>query len=234
MKGAVPALVYLALLAGCRKDQPSPSAPTPSAEALADRARPVVDEPVADEIAEAAPPASSVDEALVVKYLGFREKVLERAQTVVAQLKSPPAGKEADVDARMAASVRMQERTKAWGEQMRAVEESARKELGLSRDEVVAVGQVVTEVLSVRQVWKMSGGDEAVTAARADLARLSQKDRAAAQAALAKKEEGFAVMRDARSARKRFGDKAVDAVLAHEDALWKVQREGSKLLSEVY
>jgi hypothetical protein len=41
-------------------------------------------------------------------------------------------------------------------------------------------------------------------------------------------------MREARSARARFGDAAVDAVLAHEDALWKVQQDGARVMAEVY
>jgi hypothetical protein len=80
----------------------------------------------------------------------------------------------------------------------------------------------------------MSGGDEALAKARAELASLPPARRRAAQKALARNEQGFSEMREARSARKRFGDAAVEAVLAHEEALWKVQQDGARVMAEVY
>jgi hypothetical protein len=80
----------------------------------------------------------------------------------------------------------------------------------------------------------MSGGDRVLQKARAEVAGLPPARRPAAERALARNEQGFLDMRDARSARKRFGDPAVDAVLAQEDALWKVQQDGARVMSEVY
>lgn len=233
MKRAVLLVVGFALLSGCKREPP-PASPSPSAaEALANHATPVVDEPVVDEIAETELPSSKVDDALVQKYLTYRQQVVERARKLLKTMRAADAGVK-PASSRVAGLVRAQQATELWGEQMRKVEEKVREELSLSREDVVAVGQVTAEVLASRQIWRVSGGDEAVVAARAELQKLPKAERAKAEKRLETKAAGFVKMRDAQSARTRFGDAAVDAVLQHEDALISVQREGSKIMAGVY
>ena len=234
MKRLVFLLAGFALVSGCKREAPSESPSPASAEALADRGTPVVDEPVVDEIAEAALPSSKVDAALVQKYLTYRKQVVARARKILETMRAADAGVKTAANSRIAGSVRAQQATESWGEQMRQVEETVRSELSLSREDVVAVGQVTAEVLAARQIWRVSGGDEAVVAARAELEKLPKAERAKAEKRLETKAAGFVQMRDAQSARKRFGDAAVDAVLQHEDALISVQREGSKIMAGVY
>ncbi len=235
MKNAVLLLAGFALLSGCKRESPAPSdVPSPAAAgALADRGTPVADEPVVDEIGEAVLPSVKVDAAMVQKYLTYRQRVVERARQLVEKMRAADAGVKA-ADSRVAGSVRAQQATESWGEQMREVEENIRKELSLSREDVVAVGQVATQVLAARQIWRMSGGDDAVVAARAELEKLPRVERASAEKRLEARAAGFVQMRDAHAARKRFGDAAVDAVVQHEDALNEVQREGSRIMASVY
>jgi hypothetical protein len=188
----------------------------------------------ADQIAAHAAPGVVVNEALVLRYLQYRKRVVEHGRTAVESYrKANPRPRGGNGEA-TAGSVRAARATEEFAVRMRALEEAARAEVGLSRDEAAAVGQVAGEVLSARQLWRMSGGDEAVERARAQLASVPAGKRRAAEQALARNERGFIEMREARSARKRFGDAAVDAVLAHEDALWKVQQEGMRVMAEVY
>lgn len=199
--------------------------------------------PGADQIAARVAPGVNVDEALVRRYLTYRLTVVERGEAAVEAFQKARAERSAKDKAAAnakkpaqtrAAAVVAQQVTEAFATQMRKIEEDARNAAGLSREQVAAVGQVVGEVLSARQIWRMSGGDEAVANAKASLVKLSSKERAAAQTRLARTEAGFAEMKEARSARGRFGDAAVDAVLKHEDALWKVQKDGARVMAAVY
>jgi hypothetical protein len=186
----------------------------------------------ADAIASAAAPHVIVTDALVLEYLRYRRLVVERGRTAVEIYRKASSGRRgADPTAGAVRSARAAEE---FAVRMRAIEESARTEVGLSRDQVAAVGQVAAEVLSARQLWRMSGGDDALRKARGQLAAVPAAKRRAAEEALARNEQGFSEMRDARSARKRFGDAAVDAILAREDALWKVQQDGARVMAEVY
>ena len=232
-------LVACLLLAGACRTHPAdraqgddPGSP-PAPETPASAAIDVQPEPhTADQIAAPAAPAVAVTDALVLQYLRYRRLVVERGRTAVeAYRKAPPRAR---IGEPSAAAVRAARATEAFAVRMRAIEESVRAEVGLSRDEAAAVGQVVGEVLSARQIWRMSGGDVALERARAQLGSVPPTRRSAAEQGLARNERGFAEMRDARSARKRFGDAAVEAVLAHEDALWKVQQDGMRVMAEVY
>lgn len=233
MKLAVPLLV-LACIFGCKKDSPPPPPAPAPAEPFEDTAEaPAPAEHPADALAEIAEPGVQVSEELVLKYLAYRKKVVERGQAVVKAVVSQQAEEKAK-GVKLAGSVRAKVATEDFVERMRKVEDEARETSGLSRDEVVAVGQVVGEVLAARQIWQRTGGDDAVASARAELEKLSGEAREKAQALLEAREKSFANMRDAKSARERFGDQAVDAVLAHEKALWEVQREGAKVMAAVY
>ena len=232
-------IAALVLSAGCRR---------PPAETGASRRDAAVDEAItaeeaqedahrpplhaANAIAAAAAPEVSVTGALVEQYLRYRQLVVERGRTAVESYRQTKS-RQRDAES-TAGIVRSARATEEFAARMRAVEEAARAEVGLSRDQVAAVGQVAAEVLSARQLWRMSGGDEALAKARAELASLPPARRRAAQKALARNEQGFAEMREARSARKRFGDAAVEAVLAHEETLWKVQQDGARVMAEVY
>lgn len=226
-------------LAACKKEEAAPIAPSgPQPELFVDRAlidagaaAIVESEHLADDLAEISVPDVKVTEALVLQYLGYRKLVVQRGRDAVEKLQqeAEEAKKEGE-----GTPVNLTRRAETFAITLRAIEERAREENRLSRDEVIAVGQAVGEVFAARQIWRMSGGDEALERARRRLATIPGAKRPKAEAALARNEKSFAVMRDATSARKRFGDVAVDAVLAHEDALWKVQQDGAKVMSAVY
>lgn len=197
----------------------------------------------AKQLAAKVAPDVAVDEALVRRYLAYRRAVVERGEVAVEAFQKAraenveeekAAAKSKKVAPKKAASVVAQNVTEAFTRQMREIEAQARVSSGLSLEQVSAVGQVVGEVLSARQIWRMSGGDDAVANAKAALAKLSPKERERARATFAKTEAGFIQMRDAKSARARFGDAAVDAVLAHEEALVDVQKDGAKVMATVY
>ncbi|HYX90336.1 MAG TPA: hypothetical protein VE782_02140 [Myxococcaceae bacterium] len=211
-------------LAGAPASQPPEvAAPEPRAEPHA-----------VDQIAAPAARNVAVDESLVLRYLDYRRRVVARGRAAVEVYRKANPHQSPNGEATAAGSVRAARATEEFAARMRDIEEAVRAELALSRDEAAAVGQVVAEVLSARQLWRMSGGDEALTRARARLASVPAGRRGAAEQALQRNERGYAEMREARSARKRFGDAAVEAVLAHEDELWKVQQEGMRVMAEVY
>ena len=219
MSRALPAVALAAVLcaAGCREREAPRAAPAdaPGVEALKD------DGPreahSADRLGAIAEHGVKVSPELVERYIDYRRKVVERGREAVTKFrKLSLSEQEAHVQA---ASVRAVRATEEFAVRMRAIEESARKDSGMSREEVLAVGQVAAEVLTARQIWKMSGGDGSPEYAKA---------RSEADA------RGVAEMREARSARTRFGDAAVDAVLAREEALWKVQQDGARVMADVY
>lgn len=216
-------LLALLALAGCKKDPPA--SPPPSAqEEFPAAPGEAAKEPVrADEMGTLAAPKVKVTSALVDKYLAYRKLVVERGQAAVEKFKQEKDAKD-----------NLTRRAEEFAVHMRAIEEKAREEAGLSRDEVVATGQLVSEVFAQRQIWKMNGGDEVLEKARAKLASLPAAEQEKAKVQLARNEQSYADMKNAKNARKRFGDEAVDAVLKQEDALWKVQQEGAKVMAAVY
>lgn len=218
----------LMITAGCRKSAAEDQS-VPQHAAAESPTEPAVH--TADAIASAAAADVAITEALVSQYLRYRGLVVERGRIAVEGFRQTTQRRRADPTA---ISVQSARATEEFTVRMRAIEETARAEVGLTREQVAAVGQVVGEVLSARQLWRMSGGDQVLQKARAELASLPLARRRAAERALARNEQGFSEMRDARSARKRFGDAAVDAVLAQEDALWKVQQDGARVMAEVY
>lgn len=235
------ALTLVALLSifGCKKEPEPPPEVTPTFVAAAqdeeEKPAPAA-EPQAhpvDELGKVAEPTVKVSEALVLQYLEYRKKVVAQGRDVVKVVSEAQAAEKAK-GTKLAGAVRAKLATEDFVTRMREVEEQARQDLKLSREEVVAIGQVVGEVLSARQLWKRSGGDEAIEKARAELEKLPEAERAAAQTRLDARAKSFADVRDAKSARGRFGDAAVDAVLKHEDALWNIQRESAQVMSAVY
>jgi hypothetical protein len=242
MKRVVLGLAALCALAGCKKEAPQPppgaaaivaqvTQAEPEAAGATEEAEPL--EKTANEILDETP-LLPVTGAQVTAYLDYRHKVVQRAGGLAGTVRVKDAAGEQGGQVQVAASVRTAQATRAWAKQMGVAEEAARKEAGLSRDEVLAVGRVVGEVLSARQIWRMSGGDEALQRAREELPSLDPEQRAQAQARLLRLETDFAVMREARSARGRYGDAAVDAVLQNEEALWRIQRQTAQLTSGIY
>lgn len=213
-------LLALMSLAGCKKDRPAPPPPAAQEEFPAAPGEAAREPARADQMGTLAAPKVKVTSALLDEYLAYRKRVAERGQTAVEKFKD---GK-----------VDPGRRAEEFAVRMRAIEEKARQEAGLSRDEVVATGQLVSEVFAQRQIWKLSGGDEVLEKARAKLASLPAAEQQEAKVRLAKNEQSFQEMKTAQAARRRFGDAAVDAVLEREDALWKVQQDGAKVMAAVY
>lgn len=183
-----------------------------------------------EEIGTLSAPDVKVTPALVEKYLAYRTSVVEKGRAAVEKFQQESAEAKKNGEAQLNVSKRAAE----FAVRMRAIEEKARENSGMSRDEVVATGQLISEVFAARQIWKMNGGDEALEKARAKVASMPAKDQTRAKVALARSEKSFDEMKNASRARKRFGDEAVDAVLKQEDALWKVQQDGAKVMSAVY
>jgi hypothetical protein len=232
---AIPLLAAFAFSACKKQEQPEPHEPLAvEADDAEASERPAVH--AADAMrAAAAPqdvePGLGVDEAQVERYLAYRRQVVQlgkaAAEAFVREAREQKPGTQSG-------AVKAQKASETFAVRMRAVEEKAREQAGLSRDEVASVGQVTAEVLSARQLWKLSGGDEAVEAARARIQQLPSAEQGPARAALEARAAGFVKMKEAREARRRYGDTAVDAVLAHEDALWAVQRESMAVMAQVY
>ncbi len=249
MRRLAPALFVVAALsaAACKKSQPEEAAPPPGPLAVTDHA-PTDEEAESTEIGgggavhgadallaqgQDGALAVPVDAARVEKYLTYRRQVVSKGQSAVAKFQKDTAVQPAAVKGQ-ASAVKTVRAAEEFAVRMRAIEEQALRDLGLSREEAGAVAQVVGAVLSERQMWKMSGGDAAIEQARAKLLALSGDERARAEAALKASEAGFAQAKAAGTSRRRFGDAAVDAVLAHEDALWTLQKEGMSVMAQVH
>jgi hypothetical protein len=196
------ACAALTLAAGCRREQPAP-APSPP-EATTERPSPP--EPAArmpDGEPERAdrPPSleATVDDDAIARYLLYRRGVVDRAALLAPKPDEKPT-------APRPANLPMPDELR---HELAQAEEEARQEAGLTAPELAAVSQVVADVLTSRQIWKMGGGDARLEASAERVAALPAAERAAAERELAALAAGFARMREAKDARARFGDAAV-------------------------
>lgn len=172
-----------------------------------------------------------VDAALVERFVAYRRLVVQKSRGAVDKYSREAR---ADQPANRSSAARAARATEEFAVRMRAIEDAARQETKLSRDEVGAAARVAGAVLSQRQIWKLSGGDAALTQALAQIETMTEPDRTRARQALEASSTGFAQMKEARDARRLYGDAAVDAVLAHEDALWELQQQGMGVMAQVY
>ena len=244
-------ITTLSLATGCKKEEPTSeglsslhvTAPSgPGSETSPDDAEELTQaresQHSADALLQEGQPSVKVDEALVERFLEYRKLVVARSRSAVEQFaketRAAGGATAAAAKANQTVAMRAARASQQFAERMRDIEDKAREELKLSRDEVAAVAQVVGAVLSQREIWRLSGGDEAVQLAQTQLAAMSEAERARGGKALQASLDGFAQMRDAKEARRVHGDAAVDAVLAHEEALSSVQREATSVMSQVY
>lgn len=233
-------VVPVALFTGCKKQEPAPvqdvaplhvtgGAGEDDAEELTE-ARDGMHS--ADALLQQEAPGVKVDEALVTRFVEYRARVVQRSKGAVEAFSRE--SRAAAASANQTVAMRAARASQLFAEKMRDIEETAREETKLSRDEVSAAARVVGAVLAQREIWRLSGGDEAVKQAEATFATLSEAERARAREALQASLDGFAQMREAKEARRVHGDAAVDAVLAHEEALRELQRESTQVMSQVY
>ncbi len=103
-------------------------------------------------------------------------------------------------------------------------EEEARKQCGLERDELTAIGQMVREVIGKRIYGATTPGDDSIERMKALQAKVSAEHREELARSISQLEASrndFARMTEER---KRYGDPNVDLLLAHEAELvraWK-------------
>ncbi len=186
----------------------------------------------ADALLQQEAPGVKVDEALVKRFVEYRRRVVQRSTGAVEAFSRE--SRAAAGSANQTVAMRAARASQLFAEKMRDIEETAREETKLSRDEVSAAARVVGAVLAQREIWRLSGGDEAVKQAEATFATLTEAEQAHGKAALQASLDGFAQMREAKEARRIHGDAAVDAVLAQEEVLRELQRESTQVMSQVY
>jgi hypothetical protein len=183
--------------------------------------------PVAE--APSAPPAPKpaveedkpvvIDEAMVDKYLAAEKTIVADARAFfeksAAELK---AAKEKDsTGAELQALGSITERSKKLDE----VRKSTIEKSGLTRKEFDATKELVTSVEMMRSMYEKAGGDAAVAKMEQDikaqlapqLAKLPEAERADAEKKALSISDSLRAMGDARDARKKHGDAAVEAVL---------------------
>ena len=192
------------------KAEPAPAAPAVNKEA------PAQDQKV------------TVDEDLVKKYVAYKKESLELVKKMVAEM-SANVQKHQDKGA-----VGELELQKA-GEQMNKKHEEAHRaiqaKVGLSDAELAALSETVSDVVSARMLWDQFGAGSPATMEaqmKALPAELPAEERARAQAEMARIMKSLPDLRDCTEARKKHGDAAVNAVLAHEAALKQTQPVGSQ------
>lgn len=201
---------------GCKKEQPAAASsptqerPPPSAQAEEEQAA-----GEGEPGAEPAPGSFVVTKEKLDAYVGYQRKLLEAYQSLMKELatvKARPetAGSMAEVNATM-----------KYIEGKAKAEEEARKAAGLSEEDVNVLAEVVTAVISQRQMVQALQFDEELKKLEAMQAKLNpeqQKELAPQIEAMRERVESIQQLTEVR---RTYGDANVDVILTREADLAK-------------
>lgn len=202
----------------CKKEQPGPApAPAPAGPAAPGEASaPGEQEPgtAAGEAGEG-PPTYRVTPEKLAAYVGYQRQLLEAYAALTKDLataKSKPdtVGTLAEVNATM-----------KYIEGKAVAEEKARKEAGLSEEDVNGLADVVTAVISQRQMLQTLQFDEELKKLEAMQAKLSQEQQKELAPQIDAMRERVESLRQLTEVRRTYGDANVDTVLTREADLAK-------------
>ena len=220
MKRIVAVLAVAALASACNKSPPPAPASEPQAAAKAPELTPT---PVAEEKKEEK--KIEVTESLVQKYAAYEKDLIAALRAWGEEMKKAELSKD-----KKPGAVDTAKTIAAVADSSKKFDEAkAQEKAGLSKAETEALREVVSDVATVRMLWKKAGEDkpllEMEKAMKAQMASMKPEQRAEAEKQLNEMKEAMTSIRDCKDARKEHGDAAVDAVLKHEQELVELHEQ---------
>lgn len=230
MKRLVLLAVCLALASAsaCSK-KPAEESSTPPADSAAST-------PAADTAAAAQPAAEpkqvEITDGLVAKYIEFQKENLVLVQQYVAESKKNLESAKGDT----AKTLNQISINQKLAKEMDAKLDAKRQALGLSHDELNTLKDAAGAMAAARTLYNQMGGDAQLAKMeaeqKAEIARLPEDKRAAAEEQMAVMTKSLRDVRDGADLRKKYGDKSADVLLKHADALAKQWEETLKLMKK--
>lgn len=200
---------------GCKKEKQEPVAPSP--EAARPSAVPPPGEQASAEEPEAGADAGTyaLTKEKLDAYVGYQRKLLEAYDTLLKDLaQAKKASKQGDELAEVNATMKLIEgKAKA--------EEAARKEAGLSEEDVNGIADVVTAVIGQRQMIQALQMDEELQKLEEMQAKLTPEQREELAPQVAAMRERVEDVQKLTEVRNTYGDANVDLVLTREADLAK-------------
>jgi hypothetical protein len=214
MRRSLWVLCVVMAFSACKKEKVEASSPATEAERLSpapSRGEQAADSPEA----EAEPGSYTLTKEKLDAYVGYQRKLLEAYEALLkdlAQVKRD-AGK-GDELAEVNATMKLIE-GKA------RAEEAARKEARLSEEDVNGIAEVVTAVISQRQLTQSFHIDEELKKLEEMQAKLRPEQREELAPQLAAMRERIEELQKLTEVRRTYGDANVDLVLTREEDLAK-------------
>lgn len=172
-----------------------------------------------DEATEEAP--YELTEADLKKFEAYQQRAVVLLAAYVENLKA--TGKRVDEKEGTAAAFAALSAMKVQGDAFEKAQNKAREEVGLDEGTLDHVEDIVGDVLTERMLYEKSGGDAQAAQLKANmekqLAGLPKEAQATARKDLEEMTNAFSDRKRAADAREKYGDAAVDLVLAHEATL---------------
>lgn len=217
MRRSLWVLCVALLFSGCKKEKtepvtPSPEAVRPSAAApQGEQARTPVEAPAGD----AAPGPYALTKEKLDAYVGYQRKLLEAYDSLLRDLaEAKKNAKKGDELAEVNATMKLIEgKAKA--------EEAARKEAGLSEEDVNGIADVVTAVIGQRQMVQALQMDEELKKLEEMQEKLTPEQREELAPQVAAMRERVEEVQKLTELRNTYGDANVDLVLTREADLAK-------------
>ncbi|WP_224364655.1 hypothetical protein [Hyalangium versicolor] len=215
MRRSLWVLCWVLGFSACKKEK-APSAPQASEVPRPSAASPE-DEQALDEDggAEFGPHSYTMTKEKLEAYVGYQRKLLEAYESLLKDLARAKgdAGR-GDGMAEVNATMKLIEgKAKA--------EEAARKEAGLSEEDVNGLAEVVTAVIGQRQMTQAMKFDEELQKLEEMQAKLRPEQREELAPQLAAMRERVEDLQKLTEVRRTFGDANVDLVLTREEELTK-------------
>ncbi|KFE72408.1 hypothetical protein [Hyalangium minutum] len=200
----------------CKKEkaEPAPAAPQAARPSPAPSPDEQADEDEASE-AELAPGPYPLTKEKLDAYVGYQRKLLEAYETLLKDLAQTKrdAGKGDDLAEVNATMKLIEGKARA--------EEAARKEAGLSEVDVNGIADIVTAVISQRQLTQSFHIDEELKKLEEMQAKLRPEQREELAPQLAAMRERTEELQKLTEVRRTYGDANVDLVLTREEDLAK-------------
>lgn len=203
-------------LSACKKEK-APSAPRPQEAAQPSHA-PHEDEQAQEEGdagAEFGPTTYALTKEKLDAYVGYQRKLLEAYESLLKDLAK------VKLDAGKGDSLAEVNATMKLIEGKAKAEEAARKEAGLTEEDVNGIAEVVTAVISQRQLTAAVKTDEELKKLEEMQAKLTPEQREELAPQLAAMRERTEDLQKLTEARRTYGDTNVDLVLTREADLTK-------------
>jgi hypothetical protein len=215
MRRSLWALCVALIFSSCKKETTEPVAPAPEASRPSAAPAPGRQAPEGESQADAAAGLYTLTKEKLNAYVGYQRKLLEAYDTLLKDLaQAKKDTKKGDELAEVNATMKLIEgKAKA--------EEAARKEAGLSEEDVNGIADVVTAVIGQRQMVQALQMDEELKKLEEMQAKLTPEQREELAPQVASMRERVEEIQKLTEVRNTYGDANVDLVLTREADLAK-------------